>query len=321
MQALVARTGGLGDLILTRRLTYSLWRSGYRTTLLAPGRWSAALALDPWIDGVLDIESPVFAPLFAGSASPLADAEGRFDAAVSLSRSSGLAAALSEIAPRKLVIDPAPVLSPPQGGATIEAGQEEVSRTWARRCASIARAFEGDLPPLARCAQSVPEEIAIHPGSGSKTKNWPPEAFRDLAARLGKRGSRVVWILGPAETGEERSGTGISPALPPAPFSAEQGPALLSPALDALVVQLASTRLFVGNDSGVTHLAAACGRHTLALFGPTSSRIWRPDGPRVTTLDSPAGCLDQLSVDAVEETCLRLLNDSLPERDRGQKRG
>ena len=47
----------------------------------------------------------------------------------------------------------------------------------------------------------------------------------------------------------------------------------------AALMRIAS--LYLGNDSGITHLAAACGAPTIALFGPTDPRIWAPRGPKV----------------------------------------
>jgi heptosyltransferase III len=50
---------------------------------------------------------------------------------------------------------------------------------------------------------------------------------------------------------------------------------------------LAGAALYIGNDSGITHLAAAVGIPVIALFGPTSPDIWAPRGPNVTVLREP----------------------------------
>jgi ADP-heptose:LPS heptosyltransferase len=117
--------------------------------------------------------------------------------------------------------------------------------------------------------------IVIFPGSGSRTKNWPPDKFAALAAMLTKRASAAV-ILGPAETSLE-------------PIFREAGVPVLKD-LDlptvAAVARLASA--FVGNDSGVSHLAAATGAPGVAIFGPTDPARWHPLGPdgdeRITIL-------------------------------------
>jgi len=68
--------------------------------------------------------------------------------------------------------------------------------------------------------------------------------------------------------------------------------------LRRVVSVLASAGAFVGNDSGVTHLASyLC--PTLALFGPTDPAVWGPVGGRARILAAPDGVLDRLSVEEV----------------------
>jgi heptosyltransferase III len=110
--------------------------------------------------------------------------------------------------------------------------------------------------------------IVIFPGSGSPAKNWPTDRFAALASKLSlaNRGSVAV-ILGPAETSIE-------------PIFREAGLPVLKD-LDlptvAAIARLASA--FVGNDSGVSHLAAAVGASGVVIFGPTDPARWRPMGP------------------------------------------
>jgi ADP-heptose:LPS heptosyltransferase len=76
--------------------------------------------------------------------------------------------------------------------------------------------------------------------------------------------------------------------------------------LRELVSLLAASRAYVGNDSGVTHLAARlC--PTLALFGPSDPRVWRPLGPRVETLAAPGGRMEELDFALVLSALLELL--------------
>lgn len=88
--------------------------------------------------------------------------------------------------------------------------------------------------------------LALHPYSGSATKNWPLENFEALARLL------------PFEWCHDRFED-----------------------LGELAAWLAGARLFVGNDSGITHLAAAVGTPTLVLFGPTDPAVWAPAGAHV----------------------------------------
>jgi heptosyltransferase-3 len=123
-----------------------------------------------------------------------------------------------------------------------------------------------DPIPLIRCSRTAePLEdsgsyAVIHPFSGGLRKNWPLEKFRALAARL-ERSGPVRWCSGPDD--------------PPLDGAVQ------IPNLYDLACWLAGARLYIGNDSGVTHLAAAAGTPVLALFGPTKPEIWAPRGPHV----------------------------------------
>jgi heptosyltransferase III len=108
--------------------------------------------------------------------------------------------------------------------------------------------------------------VVIFPGSGSPAKNWPAEKFAALASMLAKRSSVAV-ILGPAEISSEPI------------FLARGVPVLKHLDLPTVggIARLASA--FAGNDSGVSHLAAAMGTSGVAIFGPTDPARWRPVVP------------------------------------------
>jgi hypothetical protein len=112
----------------------------------------------------------------------------------------------------------------------------------------------------------------LHPGSGSATKNWPPERFAALAALLLDRGWSVHLLRGPADTDAVRA----VQRLLGSDQAAIEGPA----DVPALASVLASADLYVGNDSGVSHLSARLAVPTVAIFGPTDPAIWAPRGPR-----------------------------------------
>ena len=124
--------------------------------------------------------------------------------------------------------------------------------------------------------------VAIHPFSGSRSKNWPLERYCELVARLK---CEVDWLAGPEEE------------LPEAKRFDN---------LSDLGAFIADARLYVGNDSGITHLAAAVGVKTLAVFGPTRPETWAPRGSNVSVLrGSP---LESLDVEIVAAAASRLLD-------------
>jgi heptosyltransferase III len=121
----------------------------------------------------------------------------------------------------------------------------------------------------------------LFPGSGSPKKNWPPQRFATLAAMLPRK---VAVALGPAERGLE-------------PFFARSGAALIrEPELGELAAIAAQCSFFIGNDSGVSHLAAASGARGVAIFGPTDPVRWRPLGAVRAIRRVP---LDSLAVEEV----------------------
>ncbi|MGO9410060.1 MAG: glycosyltransferase family 9 protein [Spirochaetia bacterium] len=155
---------------------------------------------------------------------------------------------------------------------------------------------EEDARPQVRCARGalpVPANaVALHPGSGDKKKNWPFAKFQDLAGGLEATGLVVRWVLGPAEKDLVL------------PYS---GQAWRNVSLSDLAGALTECRLFVGNDSGVAHLAAAVGCPTVALFGASDAAVWAPRGRAVRLVQAPRGILETLSGEIVLSECLGFL--------------
>ena len=104
---------------------------------------------------------------------------------------------------------------------------------------------------------------------------------------MGALSPGVAWLLieGPAERGT------LGPLA-----SLDSAVVLREPDLRTLGTLLARAGLYVGNDSGITHLAAAWGAPTLALFGPTDPAVWAPVGERSQALRAPGGDLAALRV-------------------------
>ncbi len=118
------------------------------------------------------------------------------------------------------------------------------------------------------------EAVVLHPGAGSPAKAWP--GFPGLARRLRTAGRPILVTAGPADAAHLArlvTDAGVAEAriargLP----------------LDRLAALLGKARAFVGNDSGPSHLAAAVGCPTLALFGPTDPAVWSPMGSRLRVM-------------------------------------
>ena len=117
--------------------------------------------------------------------------------------------------------------------------------------------------------------VVIHPFSGSLRKNWPLDRYRELASRLPVP---VEWSAGPDEQLEN---------------------ARRFDNLFDLANWMAGAALYVGNDSGISHLAAAAGVSTFTIFGPSDARKWAPRGRSVHVLE--AGTIERLPVELVLE--------------------
>jgi heptosyltransferase-2 len=124
-------------------------------------------------------------------------------------------------------------------------------------------------------SQAAP--IAIHPGSGSTAKNWPDERWWELLARLD---APVLLVLGESER-ERWTARLLTEPAPPHRNRREIADQLPLPALASA---LRKCRLFLGHDSGVSHLAAAVGLPCVLLFGPTDPAMWAPPGPQVRVI-------------------------------------
>lgn len=143
--------------------------------------------------------------------------------------------------------------------------------------------------------------IAIHPGSGSPKKNWPLEKFISLAERVaGHTSMTAVFIMGEADTdiarqlSEKKCGVSVLPSC----------------SLIELAESLSACEAYVGNDSGVTHMAASLGIPVLALYGPTNPDIWGPRGPEVKVIQGGMETTESLAavtVDAVFDGLLEKL--------------
>jgi heptosyltransferase III len=159
------------------------------------------------------------------------------------------------------------------------------------------------VPRLFLQAQCLPGKRAVfHVGSGSPSKNWSIPGWCALAARLEGQFDELFLVSGEADE------------APTAEFLRTYRSSRLKvrsnlPILE-LARELAVAALFVGHDTGVTHLAAALGIPTVALFGPTDPLIWRPLGDHVRVVSSENGRIESLRFEPVWETVRTLIDEA-----------
>lgn len=127
-----------------------------------------------------------------------------------------------------------------------------------------------------KCINFQKRLVIIHPGSGGKNKCWHIDNYLAVAQELNAKGNEVIFLLGPAEldnfsytTVENIENTSVC---------------LKDLSLSQVLGLLSCTDVFIGNDSGIAHLAGGLGIKTVVIFGPTKPNVYRPIGSSVITL-------------------------------------
>jgi ADP-heptose:LPS heptosyltransferase len=151
--------------------------------------------------------------------------------------------------------------------------------------------------------------IGLGPTSAITAKIWPPERFVALFKALAAEhpGARAVIFAGPGAA--ERALA--APVLAAIPGAIDLVGRLELPQAAAC---LRRVQMFIGNDSGLMHLAAAAGTPTLGLFGPSRADQYAPAGPRTATAIAPGPPgktpIDRLTVEAVVQAARKMLSET-----------
>jgi len=287
---LVVNQGAVGDFILSLPAVEAIHSTfpRARLTFLANSSTLEIIRGRPYLATVLDCRSSRWAPLYGeggrvtfGSFG-LSPPVGRvfvFGRPSSQILAENLAAVLNAPAHR---IDPFP---DPGSGLSVPEYQ----------CRQLAALGVPALPPPPAVIAPTPEYgieaaalvrhllepeerlVLIHPGSGGREKIWVPAGWITLISRLLEQPRvRLGLIQGPADHDILRrlhESLELSHVLP-----------FHNLRLGLLAAIMGHAAFYIGNDSGITHLAAACGVPTIALFGPTDPRVWAPRGPAVQVI-------------------------------------
>jgi len=131
--------------------------------------------------------------------------------------------------------------------------------------------------------------VVIHPGSGSTLKNPPLSLFIGLKTFLEGKGYKVLFLAGPNE----------------AWLLKWDIPCYYTEDLIDLAQRLAKAKAFIGNDSGITHLASYLGVQTFAIFGPSDEVIFHPIGEKVHVISLDLPCRPCFPKVCKERSCLK----------------
>ena len=272
---LVVHMGGLGDFLLCCPALECLARDFVLELLGRPARLELAIA-GGIAEKAHNIESSGFESLFVAPDDTIRALLAQFDAAVVWMR--------DEDGALKRAIQSC-------GVPDVRAFPGLPPENWSRHASEyyLEQLGLSDSKPfrLALSRKKDGGDVVIQPGSGSERKNWPLERFITLAETLESRGRPVHWCVGPAEAG----------------MTLPENARVFSPDSPiGLARWLSEARAYVGNDSGVTHLAAACGVRTTAIFGPTNPWVWAPIGANVQVLHGDPWPSEQAVVESVWES-------------------
>ena len=160
-----------------------------------------------------------------------------------------------------------------------------------------------DADPLPRiemdAAKSDCFDLAVHPGSGSELKNWPIDKWCEFFdVWLLNNPGRILVVGGEAETEKMNR---IKQVMDSSPVDY-----LENESLPEVARGLKSSRVFVGHDSGITHLATALGVPSVVLWGPSNRAVWSPQHKNVRVVQS-VGTMDSIAHEAVSESIKEVL--------------
>ncbi len=199
-------------------------------------------------------------------------------------------------------------------GITPRMGAEPAARHFMKPLAELAVYPDGEpYPRLSLASEAVARgrdrlavwggrTVVFHPGSGSEKKNWPLAGFMRVAEGVKGLGFTPVFSFGEADDDVRRTFDRLNPGF-----------GVLSPlSLDGLAETFGACCGYVGNDSGVTHVAAAVGIPVTVLFGPSDPVLWASRAPRVRVVRAALPTTESLAalpVETVLETVGSMLRD------------
>jgi heptosyltransferase-3 len=294
LNILVLRGGALGDLVLTLPVLGEIRKNNPDANVVLLGIFpQAGLAMPAFVDRVERLDALAWTPLFVDGPLPqvLRNRLDGFDLAVCfLSDPDAVMARNLAVAGVKQVV---------ASSIRIRSDVHAVFQL-AEVLGPLGLTLHDPVPKLAVRAQLArSSRLGFHLGSGSPQKNWPIDHWIELTERLDSFFGDFLLIGGEADDKvvcEFRARSSL-----------QRLGTLLKATLADLREALYGCTVFVGHDTGVTHLAAAVGTPTVALFGPTNPKVWAPLGQHVSVICGTDGLMQSIPVaEVAEETCRRL---------------
>jgi ADP-heptose:LPS heptosyltransferase len=270
--------GALGDLVCIFPVIAALRRHFCPVGILCQEHLGRLAAAEGLVEAWFPIEAAWTASLFTGDAG--LEARRRLAAYAHFlvfSRSESLVSSLQRIGDTRVC------RIPPRPPADQRVHVAEHALAHIRGCGFLPER-DRTLPETAPAAASPVEgyrskTVLIHPGAGSPRKRWPLSRFREVAVQLEALRLSPEFVIGPAEQD-------LLPELARCEATVHRPVGSLD-----LLALLRSAAAYIGNDSGVSHLAAWAGLPSVVIFGPTDPVRWRPRGRFVEIVQPPLDCM------------------------------
>jgi hypothetical protein len=299
MNILIIHVGALGDCVLTIHLAMAMRCAGYRVTLAARSPIAAWAARRSMIDESISLDhlSPMLwadAPHSDGRNSDACSIFETFDCIISFlgGPNEAVARRLNGLCgpDRVIHIDSRPTEKTQRDGI-------HITHQWAAdlRTQAPSLKFEISDPQCPESPGTLPRYdvtksprhhiatsplVLVHPGSGGLSKCCSLDAMEALVRELLTRGWNALWMIGPDEV--ERDGPEFRRRLE------RTASVIFEESVDVAADLVASADAFIGNDAGMTHVAALAGVNTVALYGSTDPRVWRPLGSNCAVFRFPS---------------------------------
>lgn len=156
------------------------------------------------------------------------------------------------------------------------------------------------VPEAALLERAPGGHVYLHPGAGKVKNRWPAERFAEVARALLARGCEISWIEGPQDEGcVDRASSALGRSLP----------VVRGETIPMLAARFARAALYIGNDTGPLHLAAATGCPTVGIYGWSDPEQWSPVGRCVRSVRAPDGTLESIPPEQVLEAARPLLEE------------
>lgn len=304
---LIIHQGALGDFVLTFPALIQLKAAFPQIDVLCQSKLAKLARKLDLVDNGYALESALFASLYADHISRV-DARVKnllcaYDRIILFSYSRQLETMLNHISGagvHRISPRPAP-------DETIHVAAYMIQRLQAAHLLAEDRPAMAYFPNRysAPASEKTSSMVLLHPGSGSRKRNWPLPNFLRLAEMLRLENRRPEFLLGPAEAD-------LAQEL--APTAGRDIKRHIVSDLQQVLKLISQAGALIGNDSGISHLAAFTGLPTVAIFGPSNPEQWRPVGRAVAVVKSDLDCApctayDQKNCDA--QACLDAISPEM----------